>query len=239
MASNEIMSDDELDQLLRRGIDHLESGDVVQARDRFADAVHRAETVLGTDSVELVDPLMLLAHAQKLAGDESQQLALHARALAIADEHLIGEPSRFASLLVSVAVTYERSGALDIAAGLLVRALAFQRAVSEDVWFTLLCLTHVLLNAGRAPEALPYAEEKLALGAKRATLEEQTLGDVLDLAMCLRDSGRRDEALPMFKRGLAIAKARADVPELRVARRNAVAEIEAWIAELERALTSN
>ncbi len=227
-------------RLIARGREALLSGRSLEAKTAFMEAVELVESTCGEESEELIEPLMHLGHVLRLESkDEAAleaSLAQQSRALSIAEKCFGAADPRWVHILGRIARTCEVRRRYDDAVRHLARALQIQRTCGGDVSFELVNLVHVLLNASRPRDALPYALEGLSLAERRAHRDDELIGPLLDVGLTLRESGQPEEALGFFRRALAIAVARKDVPELREARQDVEDEIRTWISELEVAL---
>jgi tetratricopeptide (TPR) repeat protein len=227
------LASERIDELVKAGQEALDAGDATAARRLFQSAITMTEQNFGPSSVELIDPVAFLGNAIKRESGVdalAQAIAAYNRALRITQEH--SDP-REAHLLTVLGNLYDAQGSSEEAVELLRRSLSLHESLGWKGEFTLVCLTHTLLKAGRATEALPYAEASMKLAEQSAESEDELIAPIIDVGLCLRDAGDRGGALPVFKRAHAIATARADVPELRDARASIVAEIQSWIDELE------
>lgn len=233
------MSHEDVTRLLSLGRVELAAGRWLAAKGFLAEALKQAEAEFGAESEEIIEPLMDLGKAvrseSKSAEALDEALRLQTRALGVAEKRIGESDPRLPAILTRVAMTCEELHALDKAVEHLARALRLLRERGEDVSFVLVNLIHVFLGAGRGTDALPYAEEALAL-AERTGTEGELVGPLVDLGLALRDVGQLEDALKAFTRAHSIALARPDVPELREVRKEAEAEISSWIEELNRSL---
>lgn len=223
------------EQLAQLGARLLQSGQSADARVVLSEALAIAEHLFGADSPRLIDTLALLGKAFRSESSTAdaflRAISAHERAMRIAEAN---QDPRLADLLVTLAHSHELAGDFDTAAARLRQALAlFDPGRPNQLVFA--SLVHVLLKAGRASEAIAFAEASLEHAA-RGAFGGELLGPMVDLGLALRESGNTEGALRVFRQARDVALAREDVPELRDARRAFVAELEEWIAELQQSL---
>ena len=198
-----------VDALVEHAERLLYEGEVAEAKVAFAEAVERTEAAFGPEARELVVPLMGLARssgqaaggpgATPGAGSMDEELALQRRAVAIAEATMKPNDLLLAEVVHAYGVSTWASGDATAAIVLLRKSLEVAERAGADKAPFLAPLIGALLDAKRAPEALPHARELLALEEGGAETDLTTLFVV---GQAFRDGGAFAEARIVLERFL-------------------------------------
>ncbi|MDB4938553.1 MAG: hypothetical protein JWP87_5525 [Labilithrix sp.] len=195
---------DALSALVEDGESRLYDGDYAGARRIFEEAVAHAERTHGERAKELIVPLMGLARASgennaTACAQMERELEVQARALAIAEAALPEDDLLLAECLHAHGVSVWANGEPSRAVELLLRALDVVKRAGGDAHGYLGPLVGALLDAKRAADALPHAQELLRLEDASSPADLTTLFIV---GQAFRDAGATAEAKSVLERFL-------------------------------------
>jgi CHAT domain-containing protein/tetratricopeptide (TPR) repeat protein len=186
---------------------------------KFAEAMEAAEQVLalverrhGRDSIEVANPLSMLAVLYLQQGRYREAEPLYERTLAIKQKALGPDHNEVGTTLYGLATLYVQQGRYGEAEPLYKRTLVIKEKAlgpdHSDVGSTLFGLAALYVYLGRLEEAEPLYRRSIAVKEQALGPQHTEVGSVLhNLGVLLYLQRRYQEAEPIYRRVLAIKEA--------------------------------